>query len=132
MAGDSVDSSLLTSAIKDDSRKVYVSFPTEDRFPCRESPRNSNDPTPQFDTRPGVDDARTTSRERDPNDSLLSEFTELDDYTDSYESRNVRIWISQFWRRLSKICSKSRVSFFFLNQLYTRTLSTTINLLRRE
>lgn len=111
MAEDSADSSLLTSAIEEDSRKVYRQFPTEDRFPCRESP-NSNCP-PQFETLPRDDDDASKTRGRDQNDALLSDFAEFDDYADSYGGRGVWTWLSHARRRLSKLCSKSEHAPFF-------------------
>lgn len=107
MAEDSADSSLLTSAIEEDSRKVYRLFPTEARFPYRESPDSSARPEVNICN----DDAGTTTttmrgRHR-LDDGLLSEYAEMDgDYGDSYGRRGSRL--SQSCPRLSRICSKSK------------------------
>ncbi|XP_032669765.1 uncharacterized protein LOC116843454 isoform X2 [Odontomachus brunneus] len=100
MAEDSADSSLLTSAIEEDSRKVYSLFPTEARFPYRESP----DSGARFEVELCNDDALRT-RGRDPSDELLSEYAEFDCYGDPYGKRGVRSWLSQSCPRLSRICN---------------------------
>lgn len=102
MAEDSADSSLLTSAIEDDSRKVYSLFPTEARFPYRESP----DSSVRLEVNICDNDAFRT-REGNQSNELLSAYAELEDYGDSYGKQGVRSWLPQFCPRLSRICSKS-------------------------
>lgn len=99
MAEDSADSSLLTSAIEEDSRKVYS------LFPYRESP----DLGARFEVDLCNDDGpRTRGREEPPGDELLSEYAEFDYYGDSCGKRSdVPGWLSQSCPRLSRICSKS-------------------------